>query len=118
MAPHAHPPVKGRFIKSSAVDRLARLAFQSVFVMANRRGSDNTNALVIALSPLGVVEKPCASTEKNGNDVNIQLSDRSAFQLLLSDIRPAPQSDFFVLRGSLPLPKGRVNSFGDEVKGC
>src|SRR6476620_6106692 len=118
MAPHAHPPVKGRFIKSSAVDRLVRLAFQSVFVMAHRRGSDNANALVVALSPLGVVEKPCASTEKNGNDVNIQLINQYAVQVLLSDIRAAAQSEVFVLLSSLRVPKGRVNSFGDEVKGC
>ena len=46
--------------------------------MAHRRGSDDANALVTALSPLGVVEKACTSTKKNGNDMNIHLIDQSA----------------------------------------
>jgi hypothetical protein len=59
--------------------------------MAHFRGSDDTNALVTALSPLGVVKKACASTKKNGNDVNIHLIDQSGLQVLLGDIAPPPK---------------------------
>jgi hypothetical protein len=89
-----------------------------IFVVADRRGIDDANALVLRLLTIGVVEQPGAIAKKHGNDVDFHFVDQTGLEVLLGDIGATAQGNVFAAR-SVPGPlKRHIDSFGDEVKSC
>jgi hypothetical protein len=88
-----------------------------IFVVADRRGVDDANALVASLLPARVVEETCAIAQKHGHDVDIHLVNQAGLQVLLGQGGAAAQGDVFAPPRVLGPLKRCLDALGDEVEG-